>query len=80
MGKTSISAASAKLKSGVKALALYPKDAKTVNIALSQEAAVDFATQVLAVARSESGKGKQIKITGHPESLNVTVIRFIENK
>jgi len=76
--KQSISAASVKVWSRVKAIGIYPKSCKTASIHLSSEAAIDLAAKLILIARDGTSKDRRIKITGHTEGLSVSVIRDLE--
>lgn len=73
--QVTIFAASAKVLSSVVAIGVYPKNAKVVSIYLDLKTTIDLATKMLLLAIDAKAKGKRIMITGHPHSLQVTVLR-----
>ena len=74
--KTSVSAASVKLDSSIKAHGMSPKDVSTIGIDLTPGQAVSLATLLLSVAATTNADG-HIHLTGHVEKRRVTVIRRI---
>ena len=80
MGKQSISAASVRVKSNVKAIGVYPKSSKTASIHLTTGGALDLAAKLILLARDETTNNPRIKITGHTDSNHVTVIRDLKRK
>ena len=76
--KQSISAASVRVKSNVKAIGVYPKSSKTASIHLSPAAAIALAGKLILLALDKTCKSERIKITGHTETSHVTVIRDLK--